>query len=64
MLAVFATEATWDDLAAALVTRYRGLADRLVLYVAGFSWGRGDGAFARLGEVARGVRELTTARER
>ena len=61
VLAVFATEATWDDLAAALVTRYRGLADRLVLYVAGFSWGRGDGAFARLGEVARGVRELTTA---
>jgi probable F420-dependent oxidoreductase len=56
VLATFATTATWDDLAGALVARYTGLVDRLVLYLAGFAWDRDPDTFRRFGEVARAVR--------
>lgn len=51
-LAVFATESTWDGLAAALVDTYAGLASRLVLYNALSDPRRID----RYGEVARRLR--------
>lgn len=59
VLSVFAVEATWSELPAALVERYRGLAHRLVLYVAGFAWDRRDGTFERFGAAARAVRDLS-----
>jgi alkanesulfonate monooxygenase SsuD/methylene tetrahydromethanopterin reductase-like flavin-dependent oxidoreductase (luciferase family) len=58
VLSVFAVESSWSDLPATLVDRYGDLADRLVLYVAGFAWGRPDGTFEKFGAVARAVREL------
>lgn len=60
-LATFATESTWDGLADALVTRYRGLADRLVLYLAGGAWGQDPETFRRYGEVASQIRRSTAA---
>jgi probable F420-dependent oxidoreductase len=55
MLEHFAVVATWDDLADALVTRYRGIASRLVMYLAEESIGRDEKALGRWGEVARAV---------
>jgi probable F420-dependent oxidoreductase len=55
VLAVFATEATWDGLAEALRSRYDGLADRLVLYLAGDAWERDRESFERFGAVARAL---------
>ena len=51
-LAVFTTEATWDGLADELVTKYAGIADRIVLYNANLSPER----FERYGDVARVIR--------
>jgi probable F420-dependent oxidoreductase len=51
-LAVFTTEATWDGLADELVTKYEGIADRIVLYNANLSPER----FERYGDVARLIR--------
>ena len=59
VLSVFAVEAAWSELSEVLVARYRDLADRLVLYVAGFAWDREDGTFERFGAVARAVRDLS-----
>ncbi len=59
MLSVFAVEASWSELPEVLVARYRDLADRLVLYVAGFAWDRRDGTFEKMGDVARAVRDLS-----
>ena len=56
VLSTFATEATWDGLAAALKVRYAGLADRLVLYMGGLAWDRDKDAFARFGQVAADLR--------
>jgi probable F420-dependent oxidoreductase len=53
VLSTFATEATWDGLAAALRARYAGLADRLVLYLGGVAWDSDPEALERFGEVAR-----------
>jgi len=55
MLEHFAVVAPWDDLADALVARYRGIASRLVMYLAEESIGRDDKALGRWGEVARAV---------
>jgi probable F420-dependent oxidoreductase len=55
MLEHFAVVAAWDDLADALVARYRGIASRLVMYLAEESIGRDDKALGRWGEVARAV---------
>jgi probable F420-dependent oxidoreductase len=53
VLAVFATEASWDGLADALRARYAGLSDRLVMYLGGPAWDRDREAFERFGSVAR-----------
>jgi len=50
-LAVFCTEAPWDDLAEALLARYRGIATRLVMYSAATD----PAHVERYGEVARRI---------
>ncbi|MEY2610438.1 MAG: hypothetical protein RLZZ128_1087, partial [Actinomycetota bacterium] len=50
-LAVFTVESTWDGLADALRDRYRGLAERIVLYNAA----RDADRFERYGAVARSI---------
>ena len=54
-LAVFTTQSTWDGLADALVSRYDGMASRIVLYNAA----RNPERFERYGEVARRVASLS-----
>ncbi len=54
-IAVFATEATWDGLADALVDKYAGTATRLVMYNALADLER----FERYGEVARRVQAVS-----
>lgn len=56
MLAQFAVVATWDDMAAALLERYRGVAARLVMYLASTSIDRDPGTLEKWGEIARRVR--------
>lgn len=51
-VSAFATEATWDTLADALVDKYGGIVDRLVLYSAADETPE---RFARYGEVARSI---------
>ncbi|MGA3253851.1 MAG: LLM class F420-dependent oxidoreductase, partial [Mycobacterium sp.] len=48
-IATFATESSWDALAAALAKKYAGIATRIVLYNAVGDYER----FERYGEVAR-----------
>ena len=55
MLEHFAVVTSWDDLADALVTRYGGLASRLVMYLAEPSIAGDPAALGRWGEVARAV---------
>ena len=57
-LATFCTEATWDGAADALISKYAGIADRLLFYnpVADT-----PEAFDRYGEVARDIANRTTA---
>ena len=55
----FAVSAAWDGLAAAIVDRYRGLADRVVLYFAGMAWAQDAGSISKWGQVARDVDRLT-----
>jgi len=55
MLDHFAVVAPWDEMADALVARYRGVAARLVMYLAEESIARDDKALGRWGEVARAV---------
>jgi probable F420-dependent oxidoreductase len=59
-LAVFATEASWDELGPALVAKFGGLADRLVLYNAIAAVEREPQRFARYGAVAAQIRRLTS----
>jgi probable F420-dependent oxidoreductase len=59
-LGVFATESTWDGLAAALVERYSSSATRLVLYDAAASRDADAERFRRYGDVARQVHALTS----
>ena len=51
-LGVFCTEATWDDLADALVAKYAGIVERLVLYNPAFDT---PDRFERYGTVARAI---------
>ena len=50
-IAMFATESTWDELADALITKYGGVAERIVLYNALADPDR----FERYGEVAQQI---------
>ena len=52
----FAVVAAWDDLADALVERYRGTAARLVMYLAEEGIERDPRSVGRWGEIARAVR--------
>ncbi|MEM7273100.1 MAG: TIGR03617 family F420-dependent LLM class oxidoreductase [Actinomycetota bacterium] len=56
MLAHYAVVAPWDELADALIERYRGCAARLVMYLAVDSMQADPSAAGRWGEVARAVR--------
>ena len=55
MLEHFAVVAPWDELADRLVARYRGVASRLVMYLAVESIRERPETLARWGEVARAV---------
>jgi hypothetical protein len=46
---------SWDDLAETLLDRYRGVASRLVMYLAEPSIAADPKALGRWGEVARAV---------
>jgi len=53
----FAVVARWDDVAARMIERYKGIAQRLVIYLASH-WREADATtLARWGEVARAVRQ-------
>lgn len=56
MLEVFAVTSTWDELADRLLARYRGVADRLVMYFSGSGWREDPSDFGRWSEVAQAVR--------
>ncbi|MEZ5266744.1 MAG: TIGR03617 family F420-dependent LLM class oxidoreductase [Acidimicrobiales bacterium] len=56
MLEHYAVTATWDELADKLVDRYRGVADRLIMYFAQPQMERFPETSGRWGEVARAVR--------
>jgi alkanesulfonate monooxygenase SsuD/methylene tetrahydromethanopterin reductase-like flavin-dependent oxidoreductase (luciferase family) len=55
-LSVFCTEASWDDLAGALIAKYAGVVDRLVLYNPAFDT---PDRFERYGAVARAISDAT-----
>jgi probable F420-dependent oxidoreductase len=55
-LSVFCTEARWDDLADALISKYDGVVDRLVFYNPAFDTPE---RFERYGAVARAVSDRT-----
>jgi probable F420-dependent oxidoreductase len=56
VLAHFTVEATWDELASVLASRYDGRAHRLVAYVAEGMWRKDPSTLQRWGEVARALR--------
>ncbi|HEY2813029.1 MAG TPA: TIGR03617 family F420-dependent LLM class oxidoreductase [Acidimicrobiales bacterium] len=55
MLEHYAVIASWDDLAGALLSRYQGVAARVVMYLAEESIASDPMALGRWGEVARAV---------
>lgn len=56
MLEHFAVVAPWDDMADALIRRYRGTARRLVMYLAAAGMAARPETLGRWGEIARAVR--------
>jgi probable F420-dependent oxidoreductase len=56
MLDHYAVVAPWDEMADALVARYRGTASRIVMYLAAESMAKDHSAAGRWGEIARAVR--------
>ena len=57
MLDEFALIRRWDDMADALLERYRGIAHRVVLYLTDEDVGNTPAHLARWGEIARAVRQ-------
>ena len=55
MLDQYTVTATWDRLADALLARYRGVADRLVMYGSTEGWTPGGGTLDRWHDVAADV---------
>ena len=55
MLDVYSVESTWDGLADALVSKYRGIADRIVMYDASANWSFGGGTLDRWREITAAV---------
>ncbi len=56
VLDAFAVIGRWDDLADRLIARYRNVASRLVMYLAGESMARDPANTGKWGEIARAVR--------
>jgi probable F420-dependent oxidoreductase len=56
MIEHYAVVAAWDDMADALVERYRGRAARLVMYLAAESIAKDPASAGRWGEISRAVR--------
>jgi len=55
MLEHYAVVATWDEMADALISRYKGIAARLVMYLAHESIAADPSALGKWGEIARAV---------
>ncbi len=55
MLEHFAVVATWDDMADALIERYRGVASRIVTYLAQEDIHRHPEHLSKWGEIAKAV---------
>jgi len=53
MLETYAIESSWDELPDRLIDRYRGVADRLVMYALGNSWRHDEAVMARWADVAK-----------
>ncbi|MGH9025128.1 MAG: TIGR03617 family F420-dependent LLM class oxidoreductase [Acidimicrobiia bacterium] len=60
MLDVYTLTARWDDLADAILARYRARADRVICYFAAMSWRDNPGVRERWADVARAVTAATT----
>jgi probable F420-dependent oxidoreductase len=60
MLDVFTLTATWNDLAAAIVGRYAGIADRVICYFATTDWGSDPLSRERWSQVARALASEST----
>jgi probable F420-dependent oxidoreductase len=56
MVEHFAVVAAWDDMADALVARYHGTAERIVMYLATESIAKDPSAVGKWGEISRAVR--------
>ncbi len=61
MLDAYTVTATWDGLADALVSRYRGVANRLVMYGSTEGWEPGGPTMQRWALVAAGVARASAA---
>jgi probable F420-dependent oxidoreductase len=59
MLDVYSLTASWDTLADALVTKYAGLADRVVMYDATGGWSYGERTLERWRDVTAAVERAT-----
>ena len=60
MLEVYSLESTWDGLADALVEKYGGIADRIVMYDASANWTFGAGSLERWRDITAAVTKATT----
>lgn len=60
MLEVYSLESTWDGLADALLEKYGGVADRVVMYDASANWTFGAGALERWRDVTAAVTKAST----
>ena len=56
MLDHFTVQARWDDMADALLARYRGIAKRVVMYLAMEDLSRNPDNLGRWGEISKAVR--------
>ncbi len=59
MLEVYSLESSWDGLADALVEKYGGIADRIVMYDASANWSFGAGSLDRWRDVTAAVTKAT-----
>ena len=59
MLEVYSLESTWAGLADALVDKYGGIADRIVMYDASANWTFGAGSLERWRDVTAAVTKAT-----
>jgi probable F420-dependent oxidoreductase len=60
MLDVYALTGRWDELPGMLMSRYQGLADRLVMYFSGSAWREDPDVLSRWSDVAAAVHASTS----